>query len=312
VETDDLDIFTSIRKYIKAVFDHEPESRHDIMVEINNSDNFPEVSEGAKKVKSLIFMLEHEEVRLEIYTNGSSTWYIYGKKAGIWIDYTNNRISISINGTPFSFEYFNVLIFFLHPLGSLLENFGYYRLHSACVNLNGKAVLITGPAESGKSTSAFSIPLSGGRIISDDLVFIKKDNDGYMASSLNRLVKLPSKSMSVFYPELFQRGAAAVYDNETYFFIEDINTTPAEENYVEAIITLEKTGRNESTYKNAHPSEFVQKLFPSSIHTNFEPQPGEKFMFITDMLSNIKCKKVFLGKDMIIFKKTLSEIVDRG
>lgn len=314
VESNNNEFFTAVKKYINAVFDHEPDTENDVLVQINPDSPDPAVPSSARKVKSLVFMVDPEEIRLDIFSTDNATWHIYKGYASIWTDYDNNHIVISLKNMPLSFEYYNTLIFFLHPLGSLLENFGYYRLHSSCVDIGGKAMLISGVSGSGKSTSAFSFPLHGGNIISDDLVFIKRTDKGYLPSSLTRLVKLRNDSIRRFYPELLQRGTAAVYEDETYYFMEDINSMISEEPHIKAITILEKTGKSFSSYSNVHPSEIIPHLFPSTIHTTIEAHTGRKFIFITDMLNELECRKVFFGTDMHSFFKTahemLQEIVD--
>lgn len=307
VNSDNEEFSAAIKKYINAVFDHEPDADQDILIEIKKKNMLPSVPESARKVKSLVFIMDDEEIRMEIFSNKDCTWYLYGDKAGIWINFKTNNITISLDTMPLAFEYYNILVFFLHPLGALLENFGYFRLRSSCIELDGNAMLISGVNGSGKSTAAFSAPSKGGSIISDDLVFIKKIKEGYVPSSLTRLVKLRNDSIKRFYPELLQKSAAAVYQDETYYFIEDINNT-SDEAIINVITMIEQTGKSSSSHENAHPAEIVSNLFPSSVHTNVEANPGRKFIFITDMLNELHCKKVLFGTDMDIFYDTVFDI----
>jgi len=252
------------------------------------------------------------EVRLDVYSHETQLWYLYRNMAGIWIDYSKNEITICIKDMPLDFEYYNILIFFLHPLGSLLENFNFFRLHSSCVAIAGEAILISGVSGSGKSTSAFTVPTHGGQIIADDLTFLTKDEDGYHPSSLTSLVKLRDDSISMFFPELKRMHSAAHYENETYFFLEDINSTRPENLNLKGISILEKTGNKTSSFSPVHPSEIVPQLFPSTIHTNIEENTGRKFVFITDLLNDIDTYKMKFGTDMSVFYKNIQNLISEA
>lgn len=310
VTGDNLRFIDGIKKYINAVYVHDYEGKCDIKVTVcsNASAQIPSVPSDARKVKSLVFNMG-VEFRLDIFSHGSQLWYLYRDVAGIWIDYHKNEMDVCTTGMPLDFEYYNILLFFLHPLGSLLENFGHFRLHSSCISINGQSVLITGNSGSGKSTSAFTVPANDGQIISDDLTFVLKDETGYHPSALSSLVKLRDNSISMFFPELKRLHEAAHYEDETYFFLPDINKTKYENHTLNCIAILEKTGTLKSSYKPVHPSEIVPELFPSTIHTNIEENTGRKFVFITDMLNDLKSYKLSFGTDMSAFYNQLQKLL---
>lgn len=315
VAGDNTKFIDGIKKYINAVYIHDYEGKCDIKVTVcsNSKDQIPDIPKDARKVKSLVFNM-NLEVRLDILSHGTQLWFLYRDIAGIWIDYHSNEMLVCITGMPLDFEYYNILLFFLHPLGSLIENFGYFRLHSSCVSINGHSVLITGKSGSGKSTSAFTVPTNDGQIISDDLTFVLKDETGYHPSSLSSLVKLRDDSINMFFPELKRLHEAAHFEDETYFFIADINKKRYESNTLNCIAILEKTGSSNSAFKPVHPSEVVPELFPSTIHTNIEENTGLKFVFITDMLNELKSFKISFGTDMAKFygeiQRLLSEVAE--
>ncbi len=313
VEGNNHTFIDGIKKYINAVYDHDYDGPCDINVNIcsDTTVDIPDVPDNARNVKSLVFNM-NKEFRLDIFSHESQLWYLFRDVAGIWLDYSKNELHICVSSMPLDFEYYNILMFFLHPLGALVENFGYFRLHSSCIAIDGKSLLISGLSGSGKSTSAFSVPTLEGHIIADDLTFINKDETGYHPSSLSSLVKLRDDSLKMFYPELNRLHEAAHYENETYFFLEDINKSRPEGITLNCISILEKTGIKDSSYKPVHPSEIVPQLFPSTIHTNIEENTGRKFIFITDMLNDLPSFKINFGTNMSSFYKAIKHLLSEA
>ena len=68
-----------------------------------------------------------------------------------------------------------------------------FMIHSTAVSLNGDGILIKGPSGSGKTDLALRLIESGGKLISDDQVIIKKKAERLFLSSpkeLNGLMQL--------------------------------------------------------------------------------------------------------------------------
>lgn len=67
-------------------------------------------------------------------------------------------------------------------------------MHSTAISLNGDGILIKGPSGSGKTDLALRLIESGGKLISDDQVIIKRKAKKLFLSSpegLNGLMQLP-------------------------------------------------------------------------------------------------------------------------
>jgi hypothetical protein len=61
--------------------------------------------------------------------------------------------------------------------GAILHQRGALPLHASCVQVNGKAVAIAGPAARGKSTLAAALVACGARLISDDISVVQTGTD---------------------------------------------------------------------------------------------------------------------------------------
>ncbi|MDX1359118.1 MAG: hypothetical protein R3232_09830 [Clostridia bacterium] len=313
VEGDNKIFMDGIKKYINAVYVHDYEGECDVKATICNSfkTGIPSIPADARKVKSLVFNL-NVEIRLDIYSYEKQIWFLYRDIAGVWIDYDTNEMIICISEMPLDFEYSNIQLFFLHPLGAILENLGFYRLHAGCVSIDGNSTLITGSSGSRKSLAAFSVPVHGGHIISDDITFLEKKDDGYHASSLSNLTRLHEGSITQYFPELNLLHEAAHYNEENYFFLEDINPSKPVSSVVKNIVLLNKSQKKKPSVKNVHSSEVFPQLFPTTIHTNIEEITGSKFVFISDLLNEITTYKMTLGDNITELYEMLEKLHDQS
>ena len=300
---------SGIRKYFYASYARLKREECDIFFSVYDEieHKLPEINKNARLVKSYILILE-TETNLKIYTYEEQLWYLYQDLAGIWIDFKSNKIILSLAEKLFSFSYYNILFFFLYPLSLLLENFGYFRVHSSCVNIKDKAFLFTGDSGSGKSTSAFAVAANGGSIISDDMTFIKKTAGYYKAYTITRLVKLRNDIILKFFPKLLKYKSLKNNEEEMYFDVNDINSELPEPSIIRAIIILEKTGQKTTSLNKIHPSKVVPHLFPSSIRTSIEKFTHREFIFFTDLLNDVSCYKVNFGTDILGFYKAVANI----
>ena len=303
---------SDIRKYFYAFYIRLKREECDIFFSIYDEieRKLPLIDKDAKLVNSHILILE-KETNLRIFAHEEQLWYLYHDLAGIWIDFKSNKIILSLAEQLFSFSYYNILFFFLYPLSLLLENFGYFRAHSSCVNIEDRALLFTGDSGTGKSTSAFAIAANGGSIISDDMTFVKKTADSYRAYTITRLVKLHNDIILKFFPQFLKYKSLKNNEEEMYFDVTDINSELPEPSIIRAIIILEKTGKKNTSLNKIHPSKVVPHLFPSAIRTSIEKFTNREFIFFTDLLNDVNCYKVHFGTDMLGFYKTVANIPGR-
>ncbi|MHB1346661.1 MAG: hypothetical protein ACYCXK_04125 [Candidatus Humimicrobiaceae bacterium] len=300
---------SGIRNYFYANHIKSESKVCDIAVSICDSGRnyVPDIDQYAMLVNSYDLFVE-EEINLKIYSYNEQLWYLYQDLAEIWIDFKNNKIIVSLNKKQFLFSYYNILFFFLYPLSMLLENFGYFRAHSSCVNIGEKSILFTGESGAGKSTSAFAIAANQGAIISDDMTFIKKNKNHYSAHTITRLVKLRTDILK-FFPKLLESESLTNIEEERYFDVKNINKIFPRSSSLSAIIILEKTGKQKTKVDNIHPLKVVPHLFPSSLRTSVEKFTNREFIFFTDLLSNVNCYKVYFGTDMTDFYDTIKNVI---
>jgi len=311
IEGKNLEFISAIKKFFHASYIRLPGEKHDIIFSVYNmqEDMLPVINKKARLIRSRSILIENE-LNLKIYEHDEQFWYLYQDIAGIWIDCKNNKIVLSLGDKPFSFPYYNILIFFLYPLGMLLENLGYFRVHASCVDIGDRAVLFTGQSGSGKSTAAFASAVNGGTIISDDITFLEKTDDSYKVHAITNLVKLHSDTINRFFPKLLGHSSLKSNEGEMYFEAKDINNKEPENSILDAIIILERTNKKDSSFKKIHPSKVIPHLFPSSIQAN-NRFTHRKFILLSDLLNDIQCYHACFGTDMSDFYKKITDSLNR-
>ena len=106
IEGRDLEFISNIQKYFNASYAEFPRKMYDIIFSIYDmqEDMLPVINKEARLIKSRTILIENE-LNLKIYEHDEQFWYLYQDIAGIWIDFKNNKIVLSISKKHFSFPY---------------------------------------------------------------------------------------------------------------------------------------------------------------------------------------------------------------
>jgi len=96
---------------------------------------------------------------------------------------------------------------------------GVVPVHSACLDLNGKALLIAGASGAGKSTLSVALARCGFSLVSDDWTYISEEAYGLIAHGINAPVKLLPDAIQYF-PELSDRSPRMWFNGEMAFEVE--------------------------------------------------------------------------------------------
>jgi hypothetical protein len=128
-------------------------------------------------------------------------------------------------------------------IGVLGTTLGIVPLHSACLDRNGKGVLIGGVSGAGKSTLATAMAQIGFSLLSDDWTYISKQRSTLVAHGLHSPLKLlPDAArffseLREFTPRISLNGELA-YEVES---AESIGVTVTNVSYPQSIFFLERT-----------------------------------------------------------------------
>jgi hypothetical protein len=103
-------------------------------------------------------------------------------------------------------------------LGVLGTSVGVAPLHCACLERNGRGLLVAGVSGAGKSTLAAALAQRGFAFISDDWTYVSKEQSGLVANGLSSLIKLLPDTVR-FFPELRQFSPRQTLNGELAYEI---------------------------------------------------------------------------------------------
>lgn len=108
-------------------------------------------------------------------------------------------------------------------LGVLGTAMGLVPVHAACLDWNGKGLMIAGTSGAGKSTLAVALSQRGFSLISDDWTYVAQEDGGVTAYGVSAPVKLLPDALS-FFPELDLFQPAKSLNGEMAFEVDAART----------------------------------------------------------------------------------------
>jgi hypothetical protein len=104
-------------------------------------------------------------------------------------------------------------------VGIMGATVGAIPIHSACLDRDGKGLLLAGVSGAGKSTLSAALTRCGFSLISDDWTYISKEADALIAHGISAPVKLLPDAIQYF-PELSGRTPKTWFNGELAFEVE--------------------------------------------------------------------------------------------
>jgi hypothetical protein len=165
--------------------------------------------------------------------------------------------------------------YFFSLLHSTMSIYKRYVMHSACVSLNKKAVLLIGESGVGKSTLSIMLAKAGFDFMGDDLVILENSTaHAFLASC--KLVNT-------------QSGEKEVYD-----LVKNDKVSVCYSANISAVIKLVRTGKEESYLEPIEPIQafalLMRQLNPLQTLYN-----ADNCVAMCDSLSRIKAYNLFFG-----------------
>lgn len=262
------------------------------------------------KIRSGI-LAAHRNIDFASYIDGNRQWIDYAGAGRIMLDFSEGSAVSLIVGDALPPTYQKYL-FADHPLDKLFTSRDIYSIHASCASVNGKGIAFTGKSGSGKSTAVFALMQKGMPILTDEKLFILKDNAQYSAWAVSAIIKVHHDALSRFFAEPDSFHEYDVIAGEHY-----IKPGGSEKSSwqnavpLKGLYLLEQTGESKTRITAVNPTKLAGGLFPVTI-TSVHPQyKAAKFEFIMEMLENVECRLVKFGTDMDDFAAKIQELAEK-
>jgi hypothetical protein len=165
---------------------------------------------------------------------------------------------------------------FLELMAGLLFSPAYFGVvHSACVSMNGRGVLLCGHSRAGKSTLSFACAQRGWTFIADDAVYTVRGDAGRRVIGNPLLLRLRPDAPTIF-PRLENRAVILRQNGEFGFEIPtaelpDITTAFTCE--IDHVVLLNRAP-GESARINSFPKDYARKWMNEVLDLTFTSTPN--------------------------------------
>ena len=256
------------------------------------------------------FLLLDREIPFEAFVRDDIRWTNLPGFGRIRLDYgrgSGQAVFYPAGGLD---PFYADLLFGFNALNGLLLKEGFCSVHASCVQVGEQGVLFTGPSGSGKSTAALALARRGQRILTDDLVLLYREEDGFRCFTLSDMVKLRKEALESFFPALLEEKPYIELNGERYYKASaTAGLRHAPTAAARFLMIFVRTGRRESTLERINPVRAVGDLFPVTM-PGFNPEiAARKFDILLDFLQQVQCYRVHFGTDMDCFANLVEEVV---
>lgn len=255
-------------------------------------------------------LLVDRPVPYRIYIRDNQKWSDFSGFGRSWVDRSKGLAqAVVLRESGISPVYTDILFGYNLLLG-LLHKFGYMPVHASCAEIRGQGVLFTGKSGSGKSTAASAVLSSGYPVLSDDRILLRRESGAFRALSISDVIKLDSRHIGKFFPELASSRPLHRVGNELYLKIthaESLRYTSGAQ--ITSLVVFERTGSPDSRVEKINPAGVIGDLFPVTMGHCLPEETSEKFNFLMDLLSSINCYRVYFGTDMGNFARLIDHTI---
>ncbi len=151
-------------------------------------------------------------------------------------------------------------------------------IHGVLVDVYGEGVLIMGESGIGKSESALELIKRGHRLVSDDVVEIKKVSDETLVGSAPDITR-----------HFIELRGIGIIDVKTLFGVESVKNTQA----IDMVIKLEEWDRNRQYDRMGLDDNYIEFLGNKIVCHNIPIRPGRNLAIIVESAAvNYRQKKM--------------------
>jgi hypothetical protein len=254
-------------------------------------------------------MLRGERLCSRYSTGGSDIWYVYQDYGAVHIDLNIDRIESYYCSSIGPTDLQPFLVLFINPLLSALRKFGYQYLHAAACRVLGNNILFSGLSGRGKSTAALALAIKGHGVMTDESVLLREKDGRVYAVALMNWIKVSRAAIRRLWP-WFGKGIP-ISDTEFAVKASELNMEPPSKfERIDYVCILQQTGKEETSIQVADALEMVPEMLPTSVNAITKESMGRSFVFLTDFIKGVECRKVSFGMDMDLFVFEVERLAD--
>lgn len=154
----------------------------------------------------------------------------------------------------------------------------YISIHGVLVDVYGEGVLITGESGIGKSETALELVKRGHRLVSDDVVVIRKVSDNTLVGSAPDITK-----------HFIELRGIGIVDIKTMFGVSSVKDTQS----IDLVIRLEEWDRDKEYERMGLEEKYTEFLGNKVVCHNLPVRPGRNLAIVVESAAvNFRQKKM--------------------
>jgi hypothetical protein len=212
---------------------------------------------------------------------------------------------------------------------NMLLRTGWGELHASCLQRDGRAILLIGPHNAGKSTTAFRLTMNGYQLLSDGMTFVRVHNPkpdlpqsqkttregneiellGYPIGE----VKLRMDMLSEF-PQIKKRGRKTLVREDTKMVF-NLREVMPERMLAESIrpreivvCLVERATRRTTTAEPIERETALIDLLPNSSHWNEVGLLKNNLASVETLIDRARCYRLKIGSDVAGIIRTVEAV----
>ena len=171
-------------------------------------------------------------------------------------------------------------------------------VHGVLVDVYGEGVLITGESGIGKSEAALELIKRGHRLVSDDVVEIRKVSDETLVGSAPDITRY-----------LIEVRGIGIIDVKTLFGVESVKDTQS----IDMVIKLEEWDKNKEYDRLGLEDQYTEFLGNKVVCHNIPVRPGRNLAVIVESAAvNYRQKKMGYNAAQELYNRVQANIAKRG
>lgn len=245
------------------------------------------------------------------YSRGESEkWIVYERFGSIHIDYQKNEIHSRLDATADHQDILPFIMLIIQPLIRIFQNYGYLFLHAACLTIGNKGVVIAGTSGRGKSTATYALIQSGYPVLTDEYTLIRKKEGRFTACTLANWIKLNKTGRQILFGDVIQVPDDGEIGDDYLIRLDHLFATPTfRMDAIDFLFTLEQTGLSDTTVHMTDALSVVPEILPISLSLANRRMTEQGMTVLSDLLSNVSCRKIHFGTDMALFASAIEQAV---